>query len=152
MSNELQSLIEQLDPPQKAAINLIKLSLDCFNGKDGTGLFSGVERYNVLAARVEVSAVQADSLTRFWALLLKRMMWPVPPKSADARILECISAPDARGVLRALAVETASIITLARMLHDQEKVKFVEKITTKQSLPIETPSLDDGTDLSELIK
>lgn len=84
-------------------------------------MFSGVERYNVLAGRVEISAVQADSLPRFWARLLKRMQWPVPPKAADARILAAISAPDGRDVLRALATETASIITLARMWHDQDK-------------------------------
>jgi len=84
-------------------------------------MFSGVERYNVLAGRVEISAVQADSLPRFWALLLKRMQWPVPPKAADTRILGAISAPDGRDVLRALATETASIITLARMAHDQDK-------------------------------
>lgn len=84
-------------------------------------MFSGVERYNVLAGRVEISAVQADSLPRFWALLLKRMQWPVPPKAADARILAAISAPDGRDVLRALATETASVITLARMWHDQDK-------------------------------
>ena len=100
---------------------MVRLSLDCFNSSDGTGMFTGVERYSVLAGRVEISAVQADSLPRFWALLLKRMQWPVPPKAADARILDAISAPDARDVLRALATETASIITLARMWHDQDK-------------------------------
>lgn len=121
MSDTLQDLLQTLSPPQQAAINLVRLSLDCFNSADGTGMFTGVERYNVLAGRVEISAVQADSLPRFWALLLKRMQWPVPPKAADARILDAISAPNDRDVLRALATETASIITLARMWHDQDK-------------------------------
>lgn len=121
MSNPLQDLLQTLSPPQRSAISLIKLSLDCFNGADGTGLFTGVARYNVLAGRVEICAVQADSLPRFWALLLKRMQWPVPPKSADQPILQAISASDAADVLRAMATETASIITLARMWHDQDK-------------------------------
>ncbi|MDD5181495.1 MAG: hypothetical protein PHT15_09585, partial [Gallionellaceae bacterium] len=118
---QLHNLLMTLSQPQQAAINMIRLSLDCFNSADGTGMFTGVERYNVLAGRVEISAVQADSLPRFWALLLRRMQWPVPPKYADDRILAAISAPDARDVLRALATETASIITLARMWHDQDK-------------------------------
>ena len=84
-------------------------------------MFTGVARYNILAGRVEISAVQADSLPRFWAILLRRMQWPVPPKSADSSILAAISAPDGRDVLRVLATETASIITLARMWHDQGK-------------------------------
>jgi len=49
------------------------------------------------------------------------MQWPVPPKVADNDIVAAISAPAARDVLRALATETASIITLARMWHDQDK-------------------------------
>jgi len=121
MSNPLQDLVQSLSPPQQTAIALIKLCLDCFNSAGGTGIFTGPERYNVLVGRVEISAVQADSLPRFWALLLKRMRWPVPPKAADERILAAISAPDGRDVLRVLATETASIITLARMAHDQDK-------------------------------
>lgn len=121
MSNPLQDLLSSLSGPQQSAIRLIKTSLDCFNSADGTGMFSGVERYNVLAGRVEICAVQADSLPRFWALLLRRMQWPVPPKAADTAILQAISAPDAHEVLRVLATETASVITLARMLHDQDK-------------------------------
>ena len=100
---------------------MVRLSLDCFNSSDGTGTFTGAQRSRLLAGPRETSPVPADSLPRFWALLLKRMQWPVPPKAADARILDAISAPDARDVLRALATETASIITLARMWHDQDK-------------------------------
>lgn len=100
---------------------MIKLSLDCFNGAEGAGLFAGMERYNILAGRVEIVAVQADSLPRFWALLLKRMQWPVPPKAADAAIVAALSASDSADVLRTLATETASTITLARMLHDIDK-------------------------------
>jgi hypothetical protein len=116
--------METLSPPQQAAINLLKLSLDCFNGADGTGMFSGVERYNILAGRVEIVAVQADNLPRFWALLLRRMQWPVPPKWADERIVSAISVPEGGDVLRILATETASIITLARMLHDVDKASM----------------------------
>jgi|GEM_PF-3272429 len=153
MSNQLQALISTLSPPQQAAINLIKLSLDCFNSAEGSGLFAGVERYNVLAGRVEISAVQADSLPRFWALLLKRMQWPVPPKSADQRILAAIAAPDASDVLRALATETASIITLARMWHDQDKA--ARKALHAESIDPQTgeiiPFDADAEDLGDLL-
>lgn len=121
MSNQLQDLLLTLSHPQQAAIALIKLSLDCFNSADGTGLFAGVERYSALTGRVEICAIQADSLPRFWALLLRRMRWPVPPKFFDQRIVDVISAHDSSDILRALATETASIITLARMAHDQDK-------------------------------
>lgn len=126
--------------------------MDCFNSADGTGLFTGVERYNVLAGRVEISAVQADSLPKFWALLLKRMQWPVPPKAADLRILAAISAPDGRDVLRALATETASIITLARMAHDQDKQtrRAMRVDADAETGEILTPSDSFGDSLDQL--
>ena len=117
----LKKLLASMTPQQQAAINLIRLSLDCFNSKDGSGLFAGAERYRALASRVEICAVQAESLPGFWALLLRRMQWPVPPKSADESIVVALSADGGDEVLRVLATETASVITLARMLHDQDK-------------------------------
>lgn len=130
----VNDFVESLSAPQKSAIAIVKLALDCFNGADGTGLFKGVERYNVLAGRVEICAVQADSLPRFWALLLRRMQWTVPPKGADQAIVDalCVEAP--ADVLRAMATETASIITLARMLHDVDKKsrKELHKETTDE--------------------
>jgi hypothetical protein len=118
-------------------------------------MFTGIERYNVLAGRIEISAVQADSLPRFWALLLRRMQWPVPPKAADARILAAISAPDGRDVLRALATETASIITLARMWHDQDKA--ARKALHNDRIDPETgeiaaPFGPEASDLGDLLK
>lgn len=115
------SLIETLEPSQRAAIGIICLAIDCFNSADGVGLFGGVERYNVLAGRVEICAVQANNLPRFWSLLLRRMQWPVPPRSADAAIVDALSVATPAEVLRVLATETASIITLARMAHDDGK-------------------------------
>jgi hypothetical protein len=117
--------------------------LDCFNSADGAGLFGGAERYNVLAGRVEICAVQADSLPRFWALLLRRMQWPVPPKAADAAILQAISAPGAHEVLRVLATETASVITLARMAHDQDKSA---RRALRQAFDPETGEIDELND------
>lgn len=147
MSNPLQSLLTSLSPAQQAAIKLIKTSLDCFNSADGTGLFSGVDRYNALAGRVEICSVQADSLPRFWALLLRRMQWPVPPKAADEAILQAISAPDAHEVLRVLATETASVITLARMLHDKDKAarKSMRAIIDAEVAALDA-ALDDDID------
>lgn len=100
---------------------IVKLSLDCFNSMDGCGMFTGVTRYNSLAQRLPLAAVQARDMHGFWAGLLRKMQWPVPPKKADPKIVEALTVEDARMTLKALATETVSIITLARMLHDQDK-------------------------------
>lgn len=95
--------------------------MDCFNSADGEGLFTGTTRYATLAGRVEICATQARDLPQFWALLLRRMQWPVPPKAKDGAIVDALSAQHPRAVLRVLATETVSVITLARMLHDANK-------------------------------
>jgi len=81
------------------------------------------------------------------------MQWPVPPKSADQRILAAIAAPDASDVLRALATETASIITLARMWHDQDKA--ARKALHAESIDPQTgeiiPFDADAEDLGDLL-
>ena len=119
--SEIKSLIDKLEPEQQSAINIIKLCLDCFNSADGMGLFSGVTRYNVLLSRLEICAVQADNLPKFWAILLKKMQWPMPPKGADSKIIDAVSVPNPDKVLRCIATETPSLITLARTLHDMDK-------------------------------
>jgi hypothetical protein len=121
MNEQLTGLLNTLSAPQRVAVEVVQFALDLYNSKEGEGLFAGATRYNTLAARLEICAVQADGMSRFWALLLRRMQWPVPPRSADPRLLALLSAPDGADVLRSLATETASIITLARMSHDEHK-------------------------------
>lgn len=78
-------------------------------------------RYNVLAGRTEIAATQSRDLHGFWAQLLKKMCWPMPPKLMDQHIVAALSAENQPQILRALATETVSIITIARMLHDEDK-------------------------------
>lgn len=143
--SEVKDLIETLSDQEKAAINLVRLSLNCFNSADGIGMFTGVTRYNVLAGRLEICAVQADSLPKFWSLLLNKMRWPMPPKSADKQILQAINVPDGNGVLRVIATETASIITLARMLHDEDKAakRLPQPLTDEEIFGESASNLDD---------
>ena len=109
-------------------MRIIHTSLDCFNSRDGTGLFSGTERYPILAARVELCAVQARNVPEFWALLLRKMQWPVPPRKYDQRIADLFVIEDQAQVLRCLATEAASIVTIARMVHSSTKPAYTTDI------------------------
>lgn len=99
----------------------MKISLDCFNSKDGAGLFTGVERYNVLAGRLPLAAVQARDMHGFWANLMRKMRWEMPPKAADQKIAQALLVDNPAATIKALATEAVSIITIARMLHDADK-------------------------------
>ena len=107
-------------------------------------MFTGVARYNVLAGRVQICAVQASNLSKFWSLLLDKMRWPIPPKSSDREILTAISHPNQHEILRIIATETASIISLARMLHDQEKAANHKLANQEDAFEESAGELDDG--------
>jgi hypothetical protein len=102
-------------------VKLIKISLDSFNSYDGTGLFAGPSRYAVLEGRVHLAAVQARSLFEWWALLLRKMMWPTPRDELAAEVMRLLQHHEAQDVLRVLSQETPAIIMLARALHDEAK-------------------------------
>lgn len=113
---------------QCRAIRLTKTAIDCFNSKDGIGLFSGMARYNVLEDRIRLCAVQARNLPQFWSILLTKMLWPTPPKRMDEIILSQLDVMEAGMteadellVLRSIATETPFVVMLARYWHDQTK-------------------------------
>ena len=118
--------------------------MDCFNSADGTGLFAGVSRYNVLAQRVPLAAIQAQDMHAFWAGLLRKMQWSVPPKRADASIIDALTVEDDRKTLKVLATETVSIITLARALHDKDKKTRKELQSEFYEKANQEPEFDDS--------
>lgn len=95
--------------------------MNCFNSADGTGFFKGVERYNVLSQRAALAATQSRDVHGFWACLLRKMNWPLPPKKMDGEVIAVLAVGEQPAVLKALATETVSLITIARMLHDEDK-------------------------------
>lgn len=106
-------------------MKLIKTAIDCFNSRDGIGRFSGPARYNQLESMAALCAVQARSLTEFWGILLRKMLWPAPPKRMDAEIIEQLQAApkDGLAMLRVIAAQTASVVMLARYWHDETKAE-----------------------------
>jgi len=118
-----EEFLEGLTPAQRRAVEILKAALDLYNTRDGVGLFTGPGRYGVLDARAALAAYQARSLLQFWAVLLRRMGWPTPPKRADEVVLPLLRHPDEEGVLQVLATETPSVVMLARALHEEGKTK-----------------------------
>lgn len=81
-------------------------------------------RYHALEGRLTVVATQSRSLFEFWGILLRKMMWPTPPKRMDSEVIELIKkSPDDRLVLKAIASQTASVVMLARYWHDETKAE-----------------------------
>lgn len=103
-------------------MRLVKTTIDCFNSRDGMGRFSGMNRYNHLEAMLPIVATQAGgNMSRFWGLLLKKMMWPVPPKRMDEEILPLLRSESPHEVLKAITEQPGSVVMLARFWHTQDK-------------------------------
>ena len=88
-----------------------------------------------------IAAAQVQNLTAFWAKLQQRMLWGVTPKALDEQIVRVLSADEPLKVLTSLRNETASLVMLARMLHDIDKNERM-----KRGTPRGTIFADDITD------
>lgn len=141
-------LIDSLPQSQQDAVAIIKLTLDCYNSYDGSGLFVGMHRYKVLQERLKISALSSQTLFDFWSNLLRRMMWSLPPKSADGLIAHAIAGKDDRLVLKSIFDDTPSLISIARLLHDSDKdtrkALWAEELAEQQAIDaqLESPETD----------
>jgi hypothetical protein len=117
---------------------MIKTSIDCFNSKDGTGLFSGISRYQRLSGRVEIAAMQARTPLEFWGLLLRRMLWQTPPARMDEKILELLNRPEASEAIKIMSSNAAAIVMIARYWHHTEKPVKEHEENEKEGEDIET--------------
>lgn len=137
----MNDLLDKLTPAQQRAVNLLRLALAAYSTHDGTGLFTGMTRYSVLTERVKIAAVQSRTLPGYWSTLLRKMLWPIPPKRFDSEILRLLNEPAPMPVLHALALEAPYCVMLARHLHDADKVshRWVEPIADEfDSASLET--------------
>lgn len=124
----MRELLESLSAEEQHAVRIIQTALDLYNTRDGVGFFTGPARYAVLEDRVRLVALQSQTLFEFWSRLAQRMGWPVPSKGSSESVLPLLSGDD-RAVLRALYSETASVVMLARALHDAEKTARREQMS-----------------------
>lgn len=113
---------------QFVAVALIKALIAHYNSREGTGLFSGVERYEMLERRLISAAVQASTLERLWAGLCHGLALPLHSERLDAPLLRFWALPPSvqRAAVAACITQAVSIITCARQWAAQEKLRSAE--------------------------
>lgn len=117
------SITDGLTAHEKTAVALLEAALDIYNTYDGTGLFSGMDRYARLTKRVEISAIKSLTIHHFWADLCRSMCWPIHYQKYDAYLLELFEAPNSVQILRAFATEAVSLVMIARSLHAKTRAQ-----------------------------
>lgn len=120
--------VRHLTFPEFVAVALCATLIDLYNSQDGEGLFSGVERYEMLETRLTHAAIQSSTLFGLWAGVTNALQLPPHPAHADDLLLTFWGLP--RSVqLRALTAITGqarSVVSLARLWASQRKLHSAE--------------------------
>jgi hypothetical protein len=119
-------IVRGLSFTEFAACALVRMAIDIYNSMEGTGLFSGVERYALLESRLRSAAVRSHTLRGLWAHLTRDLRLPVHGGDYDLSIGAFFALPDAtqRAVIAAIIDQYRSIVTIARVWHAQGKLQF----------------------------
>lgn len=129
-------------------MTLYKTLLDCFNTGRGVGLMSGITRHTRLEGRVKMAAqrelLPGGTLRRFYGVLCESMSWSGTPVVVTRKIEAALTLPEgveSRDVLRVLATYPQSVVTIARLEHDDERKK---KKKEHEELEAEWQAVEDA--------
>jgi len=122
---DVADLFEELSFAEYVAAALVRRFLDLYNSGEGSGLFSGLERYARLETRVRGGAVIAPNLRTWWDRLTDSLQVPIGGGDADRGVLALLAVPGGLGqlVLRVLERDYRSVCMLARAWHQAKKIQ-----------------------------
>lgn len=126
--SDVAEIMHGLSFPEFAGTVLIRLFLDMYNGMDGTGLFTGMERYERLETRIRSAAIPSPTLRSWWSRLTGALQVPVHGAKWDAVLLDLLSLPmgTQQQVLRLLSSDFRSLVSIARLWHTISKLESEE--------------------------
>lgn len=119
MLNEVEQLLESLSEAQQNAVKVIQTFIGIYspaNQGNGTGLFSGIKRYEALENRVPLAAMSSFSLFQFWGKLREKMLVGIPVSKSDKLLISLWNLPNQRQIIQSLRKESAEIIQIARAI------------------------------------
>lgn len=138
--------------PEFVATALVRVYIDMyngFNGGEGAGLFSGMERYARLEARLRQAAICSPTLRSWWDRLCDATQVPIHAGDADLTLLRLLAVPAGlqQLVLRVLVADYRSVVAVARAWHQAVKDQSVEYRTAKLARARGLKSIDGGANL-----
>ena len=121
----LVEVLSGLTFPEFAATALVRLLIDAYNSSDGTGVFSGMNRYEKLESRLRTAGVRASNLRLLWSIVTRDLVLPIHPGKLDAQLVMFFSLPKPvqAAVVSAITEQYRSIVTIARVWSQQRKAE-----------------------------
>lgn len=122
---DIADLFGEVTLPQFMAVAALYEFITRYGSGDGSGLFSGTERYRRLEERFQQSAVQAHTLLELWGMACSSLQVPNVDHGRDANLLRLLNTPSALAglVLKALADTPRPLVMLARLWAEQSKLQ-----------------------------
>lgn len=114
-----------LSLPEFLATALMRTFLDLHNRGEGEGLFTGLDRYARLEARVNQAATGVPTLRGWWARLARLLGTDVHGGEHDAALLSLLMVPRAlqQLALAELVDQTRTMVSLGREWHNERKLQ-----------------------------
>lgn len=143
-------LFNTLPTSERQAVQIIKTFLDLYNSGDGTGLFAGINRYQILCARAKIAAYKSKTLVDFWSNLLGQLKCPISNKNNDGDVFSVIllndnsigdlsleqdtfnNAVDLK-IIDCFINKSEMIVMIARNIHSEEKAENKSKKENKNA-------------------
>jgi hypothetical protein len=126
----IDQLLETLHSHEKNAIQVIKIFIEVYtpmNSGEGDGLFSGMERYQMLAERLPQAAVSSQNLFIFWSQLRRKMKVGLPPQKTTEKLLQIWVLPDQLAILNSIVNQGNELMQIALALYREEVKSRKEK-------------------------
>jgi hypothetical protein len=91
---------------------------------DGSGLFSGMERYTMLENRLRTSGIRAQNLRQVWDTMCTDLLMDIHPEAVDAALLDFFAMPMnvQRAAITAMTTNYRTVVTIARAWNDATKM------------------------------
>lgn len=120
----IADLLQPLKFSEYVACTLVCILIDLYNSLEGTGLFSGMNRYAMLETRIHSASVRASNLARFWSLVTRDLQLPIQSVANDELVIQFyrLPAPLQESVITVLTEQYRAIVTIARVWSAQAKL------------------------------
>lgn len=147
---QIQEVFTDLTHSELVATAIARLFIDEYNSVDGTGLFTGMDRYVRLESRLRQSAARSHNLRGFWNRFVLDMHVPIHKGATDAVLAKFFGLPASvqAGALQAIVRDYRSITALARLCSSEGKKKGtteVEVAGRDAEIPAEVAVIDVPT-------
>lgn len=162
--NEIVDLMNGMTKAEFVAVAFTKTFIEIYNSMDGTGLFSGVGRYQMLESRLRYAAIRSNSLRKMWATVCTDLQFPLHPLAHDEIVLAFYALPPItqQSAIAAIVSQYRAIVAIARAwakssksdtpLFASDQVSFAPDTAISEASIIEVPTISANSMRHQLVR